>query len=54
MVNPQRATALGVAVANVIAKKTNSSNEITMRIICSSAFIFAARRDSTVFGFSKR
>lgn len=33
MINPQRATALGVAVANVVAKKTNSSNKITVRIV---------------------
>lgn len=33
MINPQRATALGVAVANVIAKNTNSSNKIAVRIV---------------------
>lgn len=33
MINPQRATALGVAVANVTAKKTNSINKITVMIV---------------------
>lgn len=33
MINPQRETAFGVAVANVIAKKTNSVNKIIVRIV---------------------
>lgn len=43
MINPQRATALGVAVANVIVKKINLRNKITVITVRSSSFIVATR-----------